>query len=63
MLDKMRGGATGPNTVYDPVCGMTIDPSKAAGTSQYEGKTVYFCSGGCKKRFDADPASFAAKIR
>jgi P-type Cu+ transporter len=26
----------------DPVCGMQVDPQKAAGTSEYEGKTYYF---------------------
>jgi hypothetical protein len=28
----------------DVACGMQIDPAKAAGTSQYGGKTYYFCS-------------------
>ena len=40
----------------DPVCGMDVDPAKAAATSEYEGKTYYFCSGGCKRDFDNDPA-------
>ena len=44
--------------VKDVVCGMTIDPAKAAGTSQYEGQTFYFCSKGCKAKFDADPSKF-----
>ena len=43
----------------DVVCGMEIDPAKAAGTSQHEGKTYYFCSTGCKAKFDANPAKFA----
>ena len=36
----------------DPICGMTVDPSKAAGQSELDGKTYYFCSLGCKKKFD-----------
>lgn len=28
----------------DIVCGMQVDPAKAAGTSQHNGKTYYFCS-------------------
>ena len=28
----------------DPVCGMDVDPAKAAGTSEYQGKTYYFCA-------------------
>jgi Cu+-exporting ATPase len=42
----------------DAVCGMQVDPAKAAGTSQYNGKTYYFCSKGCKAKFDANPAQF-----
>jgi Cu+-exporting ATPase len=45
----------------DPVCGMQVDPQKAAGTSEYEGKTYYFCSAGCKKKFDTNPAQYVEK--
>lgn len=45
----------------NPVCGMQVDPQKAAGKSEYEGKTYYFCSAGCKKKFDANPAQYAGK--
>ena len=45
----------------DVVCGMQVDPAKAAGKSEYNGKTYYFCSNGCKTRFDADPGKYAAK--
>ena len=41
--------------VVDPVCGMQIDPAKAAGKSEYKGTTYYFCSDHCKKTFDANP--------
>ena len=40
----------------DPVCGMQVDPAKAAATSQYQGKTYYFCAQVCKTKFDANPA-------
>ncbi len=43
-------------TVHDPVCHMDIDPATAAGTSEYEGVTYYFCGRGCKMDFDEDPA-------
>ena len=43
----------------DVVCGMQVDPAKAAGQSPYQGKTYYFCSNGCKAKFDAKPAQFA----
>lgn len=43
----------------DPVCGMDVDPAKAAGSSQYGGKTYFFCAPGCKKKFDANPGQYA----
>jgi Cu+-exporting ATPase len=43
----------------DVVCGMQVDPAKAAGSSQYKGKTYYFCSPGCKTKFDANPGQYA----
>jgi P-type Cu+ transporter len=46
------------NEVLDPVCGMTIDPADAAGTSEYQGTTWYFCNPSCKERFDEDPEQF-----
>ena len=47
---------TTSTTVHDPVCHMDIDPTTAAGSSEYEGATYYFCSRGCKLDFDEDPA-------
>ncbi|HUE85244.1 MAG TPA: YHS domain-containing protein [Vicinamibacterales bacterium] len=43
----------------DVICGMQVDPAKAAGSSEYNGKTYYFCSQSCKTKFDANPAQFA----
>ena len=45
----------------DPVCGMTVDPNKAAGSYEYKGKTYYFCSTHCVHRFREDPESFLQK--
>jgi Cu+-exporting ATPase len=39
----------------DPVCGMEIRPDQAVGQSQHAGQTYYFCSNGCKQRFDQNP--------
>lgn len=39
----------------DPVCGMDVDPAKAAGKSVYEEKEYFFCNINCKKKFDEDP--------
>jgi YHS domain-containing protein len=45
----------------DPVCGMQVDESKAAGQSVYQRKTFYFCSAGCKAKFDQNPAQYAGQ--
>jgi uncharacterized membrane protein YraQ (UPF0718 family)/YHS domain-containing protein len=42
----------------DPVCGMTVDPEKTQHRSVHEGKTYYFCSGGCKESFEKDPGKY-----
>jgi P-type Cu+ transporter len=44
--------------VQDPVCGMTIREEEAAGTSDYKGRKFFFCSAGCKAKFDADPEKY-----
>jgi Cu+-exporting ATPase len=42
----------------DPVCGMQVDEGTAAGRSMFEGRDYYFCSAGCKKRFEAAPTTY-----
>jgi Cu+-exporting ATPase len=42
----------------DPVCGMQVDPAKVTGTSHDQGQTYYFCSTGCKIKFDANPGQY-----
>jgi len=42
----------------DPVCGMKVDPAKAAGTEEFAGKTYYFCGKGCAAKFRADPEKY-----
>jgi YHS domain-containing protein len=42
----------------DPVCKMQVDEKTARFTSEYRGKTYYFCSAGCKQAFDQDPARY-----
>ena len=42
----------------DPVCGMTVDPDRAAGSYQHEGQRYYFCSLGCLEKFRTDPKRF-----
>ena len=47
-------------TSIDPVCGMTVVHSRAAGHVDYEGHRYYFCGLGCVKKFQADPARFVS---
>jgi P-type Cu+ transporter len=42
----------------DPVCGMTVDPSKAAAKQEFRGSTYYFCSKRCAERFAKEPDKF-----
>ena len=44
--------------VKDPVCGMDVDPKTAAGKSNFQGQTYYFCSTGCKRAFDKEPQKY-----
>jgi P-type Cu+ transporter len=44
----------------DPVCGMMVDPQKAAGKVEHAGKTYYFCSERCAERFRNEPEKFLA---
>jgi Cu+-exporting ATPase len=42
----------------DPVCGMTVDPVKAAASIEHAGKLFHFCCKGCAEKFSADPAKY-----
>ncbi len=56
-LTAARAGAAGK----DPVCGMDVDAAKAAGKSEYKGKTYYLCSKSCKEKFDKNPEQYVGK--
>ncbi|MBC7787223.1 MAG: heavy metal translocating P-type ATPase [Methylophilaceae bacterium] len=43
----------------DPVCGMTVT-DQSPNTFNCKGKSVYFCSAGCKAKFVADPKKYSA---
>ena len=43
----------------DPVCGMKVDPARAAGREMYRGRAYFFCSAGCLQKFRADPEKYA----
>ncbi|MFQ5737165.1 MAG: YHS domain-containing protein [Thermodesulfobacteriota bacterium] len=45
----------------DPVCGMDIKEEDATGKVEYEGRTYYFCSEGCKEKFAKEPAKYTGE--
>src|SRR5262245_57417870 len=45
-------------TAIDPVCGMTVDPARAAGSYVHRGTSYYFCNPNCLARFKAEPERF-----
>jgi Cu+-exporting ATPase len=47
----------------DPVCGMTVNPERAAGSFEHEGTTHYFCSKSCLEKFRNDPQTYLNKAR
>ncbi|MCB8838747.1 heavy metal translocating P-type ATPase [Aurantimonas sp. VKM B-3413] len=44
--------------IRDPVCGMTVDPDAGKPTAEHDGRTVHFCSEGCRKKFVAAPEDY-----
>jgi xanthine dehydrogenase accessory factor len=48
--------------VTDPVCGMTVDPLTATNKTAHDGRTVWFCSAGCKAEFEKEPARFLRSV-
>jgi YHS domain-containing protein len=42
----------------DPVCGMQVNPATAAGKTEYQGRTYYFCGVACQRDFEEDPEKF-----
>jgi YHS domain-containing protein len=37
---------------------MTVEIATAHFTSEYAGKTYYFCAAGCKRSFDKEPGKY-----
>jgi xanthine dehydrogenase accessory factor len=71
MRSTMTPGATEEMPALDPdpgveleleaidlVCGMTVTIAGARHQTAYDGKIWYFCCGGCKARFEADPLPY-----
>lgn len=53
-----------PETVLDPVCGMTVNVARAEEsglTLEHEGRTYAFCRSGCRRAFEMEPDTYAAR--
>ena len=47
----------------DPVCGATIDESRAAGKTEYAGEIYYFCSKDCQRNFELAPGRYIGQAQ
>ena len=58
-MDKQPapGATVASQLLKDPVCGMTVT-EQSAHQQEHSGKRYYFCSAGCKTKFNANPAQF-----
>lgn len=48
--------------IKDPVCLMEIEPRVAASVAVDKGRCFYFCSDGCRAKFDADPGLYRNNV-
>jgi YHS domain-containing protein len=58
--DRGRLRWTPPATDTDPVCGMTVHTDKAK-SAVHDGTVYYFCSTGCRDRFEAEPQLYVGR--
>jgi len=61
--EKKEEGPEMMGKAIDPVCGMKIKKKDAAATSEYKGKTIYFCNKMCKEDFDKEPEKYMAGVK
>jgi YHS domain-containing protein/uncharacterized membrane protein YraQ (UPF0718 family) len=64
-LEMVRAHArrpeAGAKAVQDPVCGMSVDPATAKEQVKHMGSTYYFCSAGCRSKFEMDPVRYTTQ--
>jgi Cu+-exporting ATPase len=54
----MQSPSEAGRTAKDPVCGMSVSPTKTPHEAQHADETYFFCSAGCRAKFVADPAKY-----
>jgi xanthine dehydrogenase accessory factor len=50
---ELRAAPSSSPLAVDPICGMTVAAVESTPSVQRDGKTVYFCSEGCRAKFEA----------
>ena len=64
-LEMLRAHTRRPgepaDQVQDPVCGMTVDSATATEKVAYSDATYYFCSTGCRSKFEMDPVRYTTQ--
>lgn len=57
-IDQVIARRPASQGTVDPVCGMGVDPAKAAGKIDYQGRTYFFCNPGCLEAFIREPQRY-----
>ena len=60
--DGIKVTKEGTIMATDPICNMEIDETRSKFSSEYAGKTYYFCSQECKNKFDNKPEQYAKSV-
>ena len=60
--EHKRDSSEAGRLAIDPVCGMSVDPAKAAGTYTHLGRPYYFCSTHCLAKCKADPSAYLKDV-
>ncbi len=61
-LYPMKDVRAGKGEHIDPVCGMYVDESTPF-RAEHGGRTYYFCSENCRRKFEGDPGRYAGRGR
>ena len=61
--DKVKTVQAAPATVLDPVCGMEVDPTRAAAKVEHKGQAFYFCNPHCAERFRESPEMYLTRVQ
>ncbi|MCU0596884.1 MAG: SoxR reducing system RseC family protein [Desulfobacterota bacterium] len=62
-IDQVIAPKPASQGTIDPVCGMEVDPARAAVKIDYEGKTYFFCNPGCLEAFIREPSRYLVAKR